>query len=104
MGKKKENEVNNLEGRSKNYQTPTTQVTSINFAKPPIPNQPNQTKFTANNQSNYQRRDNRPSEEQLPPLPITLKELYAKLLSIGQIAPLPVPLMQPPFLPGITLR
>jgi len=101
IGKKKENEVNNLEGgykgRSKNYQTPTTQVTSINFAKPSIPNQPNQTKFPANNQSNYQRRDNRPSEEQLPPLPITLKELYAKLLSIGQIAPLPVPPMQPPF-------
>ncbi|XP_073264252.1 uncharacterized protein [Populus alba] len=97
IGKKKENELNNLEGRSKNYQTPTTQVTSINFAKPSIPNQPNQTKFPANNQSNYQRRDNRPSEEQLPPLPITLKELYAKLLSIGQIAPLPVPPMQPPF-------
>jgi len=65
VGKKKENEVNNLEdsykGRGKNYQnyqTPTTQVTSINFAKPSIPNQPNQTKFPANNQSNYQRRDN----------------------------------------------
>ncbi|XP_034899372.1 uncharacterized protein [Populus alba] len=101
IGKKKENEMNNLEGeykgRSKNYQTPTTQVTSINFAKPSIPNQPNQTKFPANNQINYQRRDNRLSEEQLPPLPITLKELYAKLLSIGQIAPLTVPLMQPPF-------
>jgi hypothetical protein len=101
VGKKKEIEVNNLEdsykGRSKSYQTPTTQVTNINFAKPSIPNQLNQTKFPANNQSNYQRKDNRPSEEQLPPLPITLKELYAKLLSIGQIAPLPVPLMQPPF-------
>eukprot|EP00258_Populus_trichocarpa_P037241 XP_024453260.1 uncharacterized protein LOC112326933 [Populus trichocarpa] len=101
IGKKKENEVHNLEGgykgRIKNYQTPTTQVTSINFAKSSIPNQPHQTKFPANNQSNYQRRDNRPSEEQLPPLPITLKELYAKLLSIGQIAPLPIPPMQPPF-------
>ena len=51
--KKKQNEVNSLEGgykgRSKNYQTPTTQVTNINFAKPPIPNQPNQTKFPVNN-------------------------------------------------------
>ncbi|KAJ7010290.1 hypothetical protein NC653_000894 [Populus alba x Populus x berolinensis] len=97
IGKKKENEVNNLERRSKNYQIPTPQVTSINFAKTPIPNQPNQIKFPVNNQSNYQRKDNQPSEEQLPPLPITLKELYAKLLSIGQIAPLPVPPMQPPF-------
>ena len=45
--KKKENEVNNLEGRykgkSKNYQhyqTCTSQITSINFSKPSIPNQP----------------------------------------------------------------
>jgi len=102
--KRKENEVNNLEGGYKgksknyqNYQTPTSQVTNINFSKPSIPNQPNQTKFPASNQSNYQRRDNRQPEEQLPPLPITLKELYAKLLSIGQIAPLPIPPMQPSF-------
>jgi len=96
--------VNSLEGGYKgktknyqNYQTPTSQVTSINFAKPSIPNQPNQTKFPTNNQSNYQRRNNRQPEKQLPPLPITLKELYAKLLSIGQIVPISVPPMQPPF-------
>jgi hypothetical protein len=96
--------VNSLEGGYKgktknyqNYQTPTSQVTSINFAKPSIPNQPNQTKFPTNNQSNYQQRNNRQPEKQLPPLPITLKELYAKLLSIGQIAPILVPAMQPPF-------
>jgi len=104
VGKKKEIEVNNLEdsykGRGKNYQnyqTPTSQITSINFSKPSVPNQSHQTKFPTNSQNNYQRRDNRQLEEQLPPLPITLKELYAKLLSIGQIAPLPLPPMQPPF-------
>ncbi|XP_034903465.1 uncharacterized protein [Populus alba] len=97
IGKKKEIEVNNLERRSKNYQIPTPRVTNINFSKPPTPNQPNQMKFPANNHNNYQRKDKQPSEEQLPPLPITLKELYAKLLSIGQIAPLPIPPMQPPF-------
>jgi hypothetical protein len=96
--------VNNLENSYKekgknyqNYQTPTSQITSINFSKPFVPNQPHQTKFPANNQNSYQRRDNRQLEEQLPPLPITLKELYAKLLSIGQIAPLLLPHMQPPF-------
>jgi len=96
--------VNNLEGRYKgkgknyqNYQTPTSQITSINFSKTSVPNQPHQTKFPANNQNSYQMRDNQQPEEQLPPLPITLKELYAKLLSIGQIAPLPLPPMQPPF-------
>jgi len=90
IGNKKEIEVNNLEdsykGKGKNYQnyqTPTSQITSINFSKPSISNQPHQTKFPANNQNNYQRRDNRQLEEQLPSLPITLKELYAKLLSIG---------------------
>jgi hypothetical protein len=96
--------VNNLEGRYQgkgknyqNYQTPTSQITSINFSKPSVPNQPHQMKFPANNQNIYQRRDNRQPEEQLPPLPMTLKELYAKLLSIGQIALLPLPPMQPPF-------
>ncbi|XP_034932830.1 uncharacterized protein [Populus alba] len=97
IGRKKEIEVNNLERRSKNYQIPTPRVTSINFSKPPTPNQPNPVKFPANNHHNYQRKDKQLSEEQLPPLPITLKELYAKLLSIGQIAPLPIPPMQPPF-------
>jgi hypothetical protein len=48
-------------------------------------------KFPANNQKIYQRRDNRQPEEQLPPLPMTLKELYANLLSIGQMAPLSLP-------------
>ena len=96
--------MNNLEGRYQgkgknyqNYQTSTSQITSINFYKPFIPNQPHQIKFPAHNQNSYQRRDNRQLEEQLPPLLMTLKELYAKLLSIGQIAPLPLPLMQPPF-------
>ncbi|XP_073261302.1 uncharacterized protein [Populus alba] len=42
-------------------------------------------------------RDDRHPEEQLPPLPMTLKESYAKLLSIGRITPLPLPPMQPPF-------
>ena len=53
FGKKKEIEVNNLEGRyqgkGKNYQTPTSQITSINFSKPSVPNQPHQMKFLANN-------------------------------------------------------
>jgi hypothetical protein len=55
VGKKKEIEVNNLEdsykGKGKNYQNyqiPTSQITSINFSKPFIPNQPHQTKFPTN--------------------------------------------------------
>ena len=60
--KNKEIEVNNLKGRyqgkGKNYQTPTSQITSINFSKPSIPNQPHQMKFPANNQNIYQRKVN----------------------------------------------
>ena len=104
IGKRKEVEVNNLEdrykGKEKNYksyQTPTPQTTNINFSKPTSPNQPFYQKFPAHNQNNFQRRDYQQPEEQLPPLPMTLKELYAQLLNIGHIAPLPLPPLKPPF-------
>ena len=104
VGKKKEVEINNLEDRYKgkeenyrSYQAPIPRITNINFAKPPAPNQPFHTKFLAHNQNNFQRRGYQQPEEQLPPLPITLKELYVQLLNIGHIAPLPVPPLQPPF-------
>ena len=102
--KKKEIEVTNLEEKYRgkdinyqSYQTPTLQITNINFTKPSIPNQSYQKKFPINNQNSYRKRDNQQPEEQLQPLPITLKELFAKLLSIGQITPQPIPFMQSPF-------
>ncbi|KAL3596508.1 hypothetical protein D5086_008145 [Populus alba] len=36
-------------------------------------------------------------QEQLPPLPLPLNEMYQKLLSIGQIAPEPLTPLQPPY-------
>jgi hypothetical protein len=101
IGRKMKGPVNNFEGGSNdkitdsyNPQIPTSHVAHINFNKSFSPNR-------ANNQSNIQNNDQRPNTryiaEQLPPLPMPLKEMYAKLLSIGQIAPIPTLPLQPPF-------
>ena len=94
IGRKREGDVNNLEGGYKgkkvNHQNPQIPTHNINFTKP----------FNPNHQSNYQnhqRPNTRYIAEQLPPLPMSLKEMYAKLLSIGQIAPIPTLPLQPPF-------
>jgi len=97
IGRKIEGDVNNLEGEYKgkrvdshNPQIPTSHVAHMNFSKPFPPNR-------TNNQSNNQRPNTRYISEQLPPLHMPLKDMYAKLLSIGQIAPIPTLPLQPPF-------
>jgi len=107
-GRKREGDINNLEGGYKgkkvNYQNPqmlTPQSTNINFAKP---FQTNQTNYQPNNHDNYQRPNTRYPLEQLPPLPMSLKDLYAKLLSLGQITPIFFPPFQPPFPPWYKLE
>jgi hypothetical protein len=87
----KRKEVNhvgdNYRGRntsSQSYHTPS-QVADI---KKPEPQN-----FQAKIQiGNYQR-----VQEQLPPLPLPLDEMYHKLLSIGQVAPEPLTPVQPPY-------
>ncbi|XP_052304654.1 uncharacterized protein LOC127904525 [Populus trichocarpa] len=101
IGRKREGDVNNLEGGYKgkrvdfhNPQVPTSQFSRINFNQTFSPNR-------TNNQSNYQNHYQRPhtkyTSEQLPPLPMPLKDMYTKLLSIGQIALIPTLPLQPPF-------
>jgi hypothetical protein len=69
---------------SQNYHTPS-QVADI---KKPEPQN-----FQAKSQiGNYQR-----VQEQLPPLPLPLNEMYQKLLSIGQVAPEPLTPVQTPY-------
>jgi hypothetical protein len=70
------------------------QSTNINFAKP---FQTNRINYQPNNHDNYQRPNTRYPLEQLPPLPMSLRDLYAKLLSLGQITPIFFPPFQPPF-------
>jgi hypothetical protein len=82
-------EVNHIEdgykGRknsSQNYHT-LSQIANIKKLEP----------FQAKSQiGNYQR-----VQEQLPPLPLPLNEMYQKLLSIGQVAPEPLTPVQPPY-------
>ena len=76
----------------------TPQFTNINFTKPLHPNSPSRINHPPNSQNNYQRPYTKYASEQLPPLPMPLKDLYAKLLSIRQITPILLPPIQPPFL------
>ena len=101
IGRKMEGHVNNFEGGSKfkivdshNPQIPTSHVAHINFNKPFSSKRANN---QSNNQNNYQRSNTRYISEQLPPLPMPLKDMYAKLLSIKQIAHIPTLPLQPPF-------
>ncbi|XP_011015726.1 PREDICTED: uncharacterized protein LOC105119299, partial [Populus euphratica] len=94
IGRKREGDVNNLEGGYKgkrvdsyNPQIPSSQFTHMNISPP----------FSSNQTKNHQRPTARYTPEQLPPLPMPLKDLYAKLLSIGHIAPIPALPLQPPF-------
>ena len=84
-GKKKE--VDHVEGRKNPFQkyhtlSPSPQISNINLnpTRKPKP------------QTKHQR-----VQEQLPPLPLPLNEMYRKLLSIGYIAPEPLTPLQPPY-------
>jgi hypothetical protein len=106
IGKRKETEVHNVEreSRGKNtYQdiysfksiTPTPSISNIKFSSPT-----NTQNNPINNQTNnaYRPRRNFPIDQvQLPPLPMSLTEMHQRLLSIGQVAPVPLEPLQPPF-------
>jgi hypothetical protein len=84
IGRKMEGDINNLEGGYKgkrvdshNPQIHNSHVAHMNFSKPISLNQNN------NQSNNHQRPNARYISEQLPPLPMPLKDMYAKLLSIG---------------------
>jgi len=101
IGRKREGDINSLEGGYKgkrvdsyNPQAPTSQFSHMNISQP-FP--PNRTNNQSNNQNHHQRPNTRYPSEQLPPLPMPLKDMYAKLLSIGHIAPIPALPLQPPF-------
>jgi hypothetical protein len=102
--RKKEGDVNSLEcgykGKKVNYQIPqmpTSQFANMSFTKPLPLNQTNRTNSKPNNQNNHQRQSIRNTLEQLPPLPMPLKDLYTKLLSIEHIALIPAVPLQSPF-------
>ena len=68
----------------RNYHNPSSEIANINLqAKDPPKNFPKR---------NYQK-----IQEQLPPLPLPLNEMYQKLVSIKQVAPEPQTPLQPPY-------
>jgi spore germination protein GerM len=71
------------------YQTSSSQISNITFTKPLMVNQP--TNPPEKRTENHPMRAYQRNQEQLLPLPMTLGEMYAKLLSIGHVAPLPFP-------------
>jgi hypothetical protein len=103
-GKKKNVEVSNVEGgckgkknyQTQSYQTSTSQISNINFTKSLSVNQP--TNPLENQAKNNPRRAYQRNQEQLLPLPIPLREMYAKLLSICHMIPLLFPPLKPLFL------
>jgi len=96
--------VSNVEGGYKskknyqtyNYQTSSSQISSITFTKPLMVNQP--TNPPENRIENHPMRAYQRNQEQLLPLPMRLGEMDAKLLSIGHVAPLPFPPLNSHFL------
>jgi len=79
-----ENGYRDRKNSSQNYHNPS-QITNIKKHEPH--------NFQAKSQiGNYQR-----VQEQLPPLPLPLNEMYQKLLNIGHIAPEPLAPVQPPY-------
>jgi hypothetical protein len=89
----KEKKVNHIEdgykGRKNSPQSYHTPSQIANIKKPEPQN------FQAKSQiENYQK-----VQEQLPPLPLPLNEMYQKLLSIEHVAPEPLVPLQPPY-PG----
>ena len=95
-----ESSYQSKKGQFQRYNTPSlsSQIANTNFNFPTPTKKPEPQNYQINNQAesfpqkNYQR-----TQEQLPPLPLPLNEMYKKLLSIGQIAPVPLVPLQPPY-------
>jgi len=81
-----------------NTQSSSSQIANTNFNFPiparKLEPQNHQVKNQAESfpKKNYQR-----TQEQLPSLSLPLSEMYQKLLSIGQVAPMPLTPLQPPY-------
>ena len=87
-------------GQFQRYNTPppSSQIANTNFNFPIPTRKTKPQNHQVKNQveslpkKNYQR-----TQEQLPSLPLPLNEMYKKLLSIGQVAPVPLTPLQPPY-------
>jgi hypothetical protein len=67
-----------------NYNNPSSQIANINFQAKDPP-------------KNFLKRNYQKTQDQLPPLPLPLNEMYQNLVSTGKIAPEPYAPLQPPY-------
>jgi hypothetical protein len=78
-----------------NYHT-SSQIANINSLF--LTRKPKPQNFQAKNQTeNFPKKNYQRDQEQLPPLPLSLNEMYQKLLSIVHITPKPLTSLQPPY-------
>jgi hypothetical protein len=104
IGRKKEVDVHNVEGEGKGRKhnvrplmtiPPTS---NINFISPYLKSQTNTQNISyRQNNTFHPCRSFSANQEELPPLPIPLSEMYQRLLNIGQVTPVPLTPLQPPF-------
>jgi hypothetical protein len=82
------------------YNTPSlsSQITNTNFNFPiPARKLEPQNHQVKNQAESFPKKKYQRTQEQLPPLPLPLNEMYQKLLSIEQVAPVPLAPLQPPY-------
>ena len=81
-----------------NTQSSSSQIANTNFNFPsPVRKLEPQNHPVKNQAESFPKRNYQRTQEQLPPLPLPLNEMYQKLLSIGQVVPVPLIPLQPPY-------
>jgi hypothetical protein len=81
-----------------NTQSSSSHIANTNFNFPiPARKLEPQDHQVKNQAESFPKRNYQRTQEQLPPLPLPLNEMYQKLLSIGQVVPMPLTPLQPPY-------
>jgi hypothetical protein len=81
-----------------NTQSSSSHIANTNFNFPiPARKLEPQDHQVKNQAESFPKRNYQRTQEQLPPLSLPLNEMYQKLLSIGQVVPVPLTPLQPPY-------
>ena len=79
-----EDDYKGRKNQFQNYHNPSSEIANINLQAKDPP-------------KNFPKRNCQKTQEQLPPLPLPLNEMYQKLVSIGQVAPETQTPLQSPY-------
>jgi len=95
-----ESSYKSKKGQFQRYNTPSlsSQIANTNFNFPiPVRKPEPQNHQVKNQDESFPKKNYQRTQEQLPPLSLPLNEMCQKLLSIGQVAPVPLAPLQPPY-------